>query len=57
MKPEDRKKFDEIKNRVDDVFACHGQDIKEGKFLRMTAKVYEEMRWLVQQLSAALDSK
>lgn len=57
MNPADKKKFDEIKARCDDVFASHGQDIKDNKFLRMAAEVFSEQRWLIQKLTELMAAK
>ncbi len=44
------KKFQKIRNRVRDMQQCHGQGIKEGKFVHMNLIVVAEMAWMVQEI-------
>lgn len=39
-----------IKAKLREMYESHGRDIEAGRIMPITAKVFEEMRWLVQQL-------
>jgi hypothetical protein len=53
----DLKRFKEIKNRLSDVESRHADAIENGEFIRMTAKVFEESRWLANRIDVALGEK
>ena len=51
------KRIKSIRKRVDDQYKHSAGDIKEGKFVTMTSKIFEEMRFLLQVLDNELPTE
>ncbi len=45
------KKFKAIRERVEDLFRSHPNEIKKQHFIRVTAEVIAEMKWLCEEVS------